>query len=311
MIDRTDFVDALVQHWLTLHPREHPSKLAEFAKEFRIGQIAAVKRLFRHIRTAIQTHIDLDFPEPLDLQFFQPPTPLIHSYFAMLENLYAVLEDFCLPFPHKFQKIRFYLGFRCLPTEVFVQYLERDILYPDVRDIRNLIVRLAEAQVPHLPPFSIHGVLERALLQRISPKEQVSILAALPPSPEVDAAIFDSLRFSMPLRPNFVNYEVSNGSRLIPLSVWQASLRSIAAGPLSTKRSIPTPDFMFEVAAENVFGEPQTPKEQADEVVHVCAPALPPSQPASAVPDRFPPRSPVLSHFASTPNLIRRSKDTE
>jgi hypothetical protein len=251
-VDRYDLIEAVVQHWHSISPKENHGKLIELAKQYRIGQMNAVKRLFRHIRSAIENCMPIDF-STIREDLFQPPTQELFSYLHVFEGLYSVLEQLVLPFPHQFQQIRFYLGFRCLPLDVFIRYLECDILFPSTQDIKNLIVALAAPTTPY--PFHIHGRLERNLLNRLSVKQQVSILSSLPPSPEIDRHLSGIFTFFCPLRPHFIDYEKTEESAFVPLSVWKEALKKMCPeSVVSSHRNVTYYQFLTE-DAEQLFSE--------------------------------------------------------
>ena len=255
VVDRYDYIEAIVNHWHAAFPKENQARLVELAKQFRIGQMNAVKRLFRHVRSALGLVMELDFAKSKEL--FLPPSQQLYSYFYVLETLYAVLEELHLPFPHQFQQIRFYLGFRCLPLELFIQYLNRDILFPSTTDIRLLISCLANGppEGHHHAPFDVNGRLERTLLNRLSFKQQVSILTSLPATQEVDRYIYEIFTFCCPLRPHFIDYENTEDSAFVPLSVWKEALRTMCpTTPISSQRSVLYHTFLTE-SADQVYSD--------------------------------------------------------
>ena len=262
LVDRHDYIEAIVSHWHSVYPRENQAKLLELAKQYRIGQMNAVKRLFRHVRSGLAAAWRQD-PSAHPEELFQAPSQEMYSHFYVLETLYSVLEELFLPFPNHFQQLRFFLGFQCLALELFIQYLHSDIIFPSFADIRCLITALA-TQPSNPRPFDVNGRLERALLNRLSFKQQVSILTGLAPSPAIDRYLSEIFTFFSPLRPHFIDYELSEDSAFVPLSVWEEALRIMCPdSPVSSQRAITYHQFLTKSAQTlyaPILGNPQPPR---------------------------------------------------
>ncbi|CAH1265238.1 GSAP [Branchiostoma lanceolatum] len=126
-------VEHLTDHLSRYLPRETRIKVLNVAREFVSCQLQQAKQLLQFI------WISLGFPPDgyLTSNVGEPGRPAESELFHMTERFYMSAQELCFPLPNGFKTFFTTLGFRCLDSHVFLQYVDRGVLHftDDFRDM--------------------------------------------------------------------------------------------------------------------------------------------------------------------------------
>lgn len=101
--------------------KESKSKCLKYAKIIRKYQIEQVNLMYKLINDAMML-LKNDF-----------------ATFRVLENFYCLLEQESVPLPSGFSSLFASLGYKCLPTRLFLRYIELNIFFLTDEFISNLL----------------------------------------------------------------------------------------------------------------------------------------------------------------------------
>ncbi|XP_078676801.1 gamma-secretase-activating protein-like [Branchiostoma floridae x Branchiostoma belcheri] len=126
-------VEHLTDHLSRYLPRETRVKVFNVAREFVSCQLQQAKQLLQFI------WISLGFPPDgyLTSNVGEPGVQAESELFHMTERFYMSAQELCFPLPNGFKTFFTTLGFRCLDSHVFLQYVDRGVLHftDDFRDM--------------------------------------------------------------------------------------------------------------------------------------------------------------------------------
>jgi hypothetical protein len=112
------FAEAFANHAVSVNPRESRPKAVHSGRMYRVSQAKECNSLYNNIISSVK--------EPLRLLY-------------LLEQLYSTLEYLCIPLPKGFQDLFATVAFKCLPTRVFVQYMERGVVVIGRRFVMDVL----------------------------------------------------------------------------------------------------------------------------------------------------------------------------
>ncbi|XP_035676326.1 gamma-secretase-activating protein-like isoform X2 [Branchiostoma floridae] len=126
-------VEQLTDHLSRHLPRETRVKVFNVAREFVSCQLQQSKQLLQFIWTSLGFQPDGDLASNVGEPGSQAESELFH----MTERFYMAAQELCFPLPNGFKTFFTTLGFRCLDSHVFLQYVDRGVLHltDDFRDM--------------------------------------------------------------------------------------------------------------------------------------------------------------------------------
>eukprot|EP01102_Stenamoeba_stenopodia_P018626 TRINITY_DN6861_c0_g1_i4.p1 TRINITY_DN6861_c0_g1~~TRINITY_DN6861_c0_g1_i4.p1 ORF type:complete len:887 (-),score=163.41 TRINITY_DN6861_c0_g1_i4:90-2750(-) len=112
-LNRNQVIDYIATHINNCFPKDNAQKCRIWARKHQIEQEKKVNKLFNYIHQKRNLDDDDKYSAMTEFQ--------------LLELLYYATEELCYPFPKGFPSYFISLAYRCLPRNIFLQYLERGV----------------------------------------------------------------------------------------------------------------------------------------------------------------------------------------
>lgn len=138
------------------------------------------------------------------------------TLFHLLSHLYSALEELMYPMPKTFQDKFAAVGFRCLPRQVFVQYLERQIFSISSDFVLNAL------STPQ--PYEEDSYFRYQLLAAIPEPEALEIMRKL--QMDENYIVEHTLSYEAQDKNYHVDMENVEGAEFLPLGVYLEALQS-------------------------------------------------------------------------------------